>query len=505
VLSLQYSCKKNSAIDPGFKDMEKFTIYDYLIANEKDFSSFIQILQVGGLDKTLSAYNPNGIDYTLFAPDNKAVDNFIKESGQYATLADLLKDKPYTEALARYHVINKGTTTNEFPFGTFSEPTLSKDYLNVNFDVRPDTTYYKINNQARVIKANIEVSNGYIQVIGTMLKPITLNSYAWLKKNSAYSILTAAIEATGMDKIINVDMKLKDQPLQPFTMLVEPDAIFKKQNINSLADLIKVISPDRTDYTNTGNPLNLFVGYHILTESKFLDDMEGRSTNYNTFADIPMTINGMGLDIVINRGKEIFISATKDTTDFVGIYYDESNVNTQSGAIHFITQILKPQIPTRSIITDEFWDEWGLSEYRNLYGTFSIDNLALLHNVSWSGAKLSYVRSNSQPEVSWSNDYMLIQGDFTITYNIPKIIQGKYNVFLQADAYSSQNAVIEVYVDGVKLGGLIDLTKGGSASWPFYQFKVGAIDFKKYAGHAIQVKSLIPGRFMWDYIRFEPI
>jgi len=503
VLFLQYSCKK-TPVTAGFEDMEQFTIYDYLVQNEKDYSSFLSILKAGGLDKTLSAYNPNGIDYTLFVPDNKAVDQFIKDNGQFTSLDAILKDKAYVEALARYHVVNLGTSSYEFPFGTFSEPTLSGDYLNVNFILAKDTTYYKINNQASVTKANIDLSNGYIHVIGTMLKPITLNSYNWLKQNSGYSILATAIENTGWKKTIDVDMKLKDQPLKPFTMLVEPDAVFKKRNINSFADLAKLISPDRTDYTNATNPLNLFVGYHMLTESKFLDDLQGRATNYNTFADVPVTINGVGLDIVINKGKEEFIEG-KDTIDYIGLDYDASNVITQSGGIHFIDQIMKPQIPSRAIVTFEFYEELALDEYRRKGGSFLIENEKLMDYVKWTGAKLFYVKSNDDSERAWGKDYLLIDGDFTISYQLPKIIQGKYNVFFQADAYGSANALVELFVDGNKLGGLIDLTKGGSSTNPYSSIKVGAIDFKKYAGHTITVKSLIPGRLKWDYIRFEPL
>ena len=503
-LLVQNSCKKSEVPQAGFKDVLQFTIYDYLVENEKDYSSFLSILKAGGLDKTLSAYNPNGIDYTLFIPDNKAVDDFIKESGQFASLDALLKDKAYVEALARYHVVNMGTSSYEFPFGAFSEPTLSGDFLNVNFILAKDTTYYKINNQAPVTKTNIEASNGYIHAIGTMLKPITQNSYGWLKKNPNYSILTAAIEATGMKTIIDVDMKLEDQPLKPFTLLVEPDAVYKKRNINSFQDLANSISPGRTDYTNIANPLNLFVAYHFLTETRFLDDLQGRSTNYNTFADIPLTINGLGLDILINRGKEEFID-NNDTTDYVGIDYDASNEVTQSGAIHFINQILKPQIPSRSTVTFEFYEELELNAYRLKGGSYLIENEELFDYVKWTGAKLFYVKSNDDAERAWSRDYMLIDGDFTISYQIPKIIQGKYNVYLQADAYSSQNALVELFIDGIKLGGLIDLTKGGSSNYPYYSFKVGAIDLKKYASHTIEIKSLIPGRLKWDYIRFEPI
>lgn len=504
VLSMQFSCHRSDTPEAGFEDVLQFTIYDYLVANEKDYSSFLSILQAGGLDKTLSAYNPNGINYTLFVPTNKAVNDFISESGQYASLDDLLKDKAYVEALARYHVVNLSASSYDFPFGTFSEPTLSGDFLNVNFILAKDTTYYKINNQAPVTKTNFEASNGYVHEIGVMLTPITENSYGWLKKNSNFSILTAAIEATGMKTIIDVDMKLKDQPLKPFTLLVEPDSVYKKKNINSFQDLVNEISPDRTDYTNIANPLNLFVAYHFLTESKFLDYLQGRVTNYNTFADVPLTINGLGLDIVINKGKELFVD-NGDTVDFVGLNYDASNEVTQSGAVHFIDQILKPQIPSRSIVTFEFYEELELNEYRFKGGSYLIENPALMDYVKWTGAKLFYVKSNDESERAWSRDYMLIDGDFTISYQIPKIIQGNYTVFFQADAYSTLNALVELYVDGIKLGGLIDLTKGGNSDNPYHSFEVGTIDFKKYASHSIEIKSLVPGRLKWDYIRFEPL
>jgi len=509
-LSMQYSCKKTVA-DAEFKDVLKYSAYDYLVANEADYSSFIQILQAGGLDKTLSAYNPTGDGYyTVFAPDNKAVDAFIKENGQYASLNDLLNDKAYVSALARYHVVEARIRTNDFPFGAFSQPTLSGDFLNVNFILGTDTTYYKINNQAPVIKTNIEVSNGYVHVISAMLTPITLNSYGWLKKNSGFSILTAAIEATGMNKIIDVDMKLKDQTLRPFTMLVEPDAVYKKRNINSFDDLAKAISPDRTDYTSSTNPLNLFVGYHILTQKVFLNDFVGNATNYNTFADIPLNINGNGIDIVINKGKDTLdievVNGDTTIIDFVGINYDASNVVTQSGAIHFIDQVMKPQVPTRADVKFRFLEEPILDKYRLKIATYVIEDHTLMKYVTWSGSKLSYVKLSDTDNTCWDHDYMEISGDFTITYQIPKLIQGKYNLRLQANGYDQANAIVELSIDGNKLGGSIDLTTGTTnATWPFVDLNVGAVDFKKYDTHSVQIRTLIPGRLRWDYIRFEPI
>lgn len=507
VLSVQYSCERTEIV-AGFEDMEQSTIYDYLIQNEKDFSSFLAILKAGDLDKTLSAYNPNGINYTLFAPDNKAVDDFIKTSGKFTSLDALLNDKVYAAALARYHVVNQGTSTYDFPFGAFNEATLSGDFLNVNFILAKDTTYYKINNQAPVTKANIELSNGYVHVIGVMLTPITLNSYNWVKSNSSFSILAAAIDATGYKDIIDVNMKDENVKLRPFTILAEPDAVYKKANINNLQDLANLISPGNTDYKNPDNPLNRFVGYHLLVDNVFLNDLLIETTNFNTFADIPLAINGKGLEIIINKGKEIFGKKvnpqTGDTTiiDYIGLDYDASNVITQSGAIHFIDRVMKTQTPSLNTVTFEFYDEPALNELRREGGSFLLENPELMKNVTWTGAKLFYVKSFDEAERSWSKDYLSIEGDFEISYRLPKIVQGKYDVFINVDGFGSQNALVELFIDGIKLGGLIDLTKGGNATNPWVNYKVGSIDFKRYDSHTVTIKTLIPGRLKWDYFRF---
>jgi uncharacterized surface protein with fasciclin (FAS1) repeats len=493
--------------------MEKYTAYDYLVANEDKFSSFIQIVKAADLQGALSSYNPNGADYTLFAPSNDAVDDFIKNNSQYSSLNDLLKDKSYVSTLARYHVVNMGVKTTGFPYGAFTEATLSDDYLNVNYIIETDTTYFKINNQAPVVQTNIEVSNGYVHVIGVMLTPVTQNSYGWLKSNAGYSIFLSAIEATGIDKIINVDMKSEDQKLSPFTVLVEPDYIYKKRKINSFEDLAKSISPNRTDYTSTTNPLYSFVGYHILTQSLYLNDFTSQTeaTNYGTFADIPIRINGTGLDILINRGKENFdtivVNGVTTIIDYVGLNYDASNVVTQSGAIHFIDQVLKPQVASRAFVSFSFWDQptKAMIDYQIKGGTYLIDDPKTINNVTWSGSELYYVKSFDDSERAYNKDYLKIDGDFTISYVLPKIIQGKYNVILRAHAFSSANAVVELSIDGNKLGGLINLQSGGNAGNPYVDFNIGAVDFKKYDSHTVKIEPLIPGTFIWDLIRFEPI
>ena len=146
-------------VEAGFEDLLEQSIYDYIVENDSSYTSFLSILEAGGIDKTLSAYNPDGVGYTCFLPDDAAIDEFIQQSDQFGSLDELLEDKDYVRAFARYHVVNMGIKSDDFPFGALPEYTLSGDILTVSFIIEPDTSYYKINNQAPVSKLNIEVTN----------------------------------------------------------------------------------------------------------------------------------------------------------------------------------------------------------------------------------------------------------------------------------------------------------------------------------------------------------
>ncbi len=504
-----YACKEPEPV-AGFEDAKQYTIIDYITAEEnKDkYSDFLKILQAGDLDRTLSAYNSNGTGYTLFLPDNVAIQNFINTTEGISSVNDIINNPEYAAAFSRYHVVNMQIHTQDFPFGAFPEPTLSEDYLTVSFIIESDTSYYKINNQASVIYPNIEVSNGYIHLIETALKPITYTSYDWLVQNSGFSIIREAFEKTGVKDLIDFNLK-EDKNLTPVTLLVEPDYIYNQGGISSFSDLAEMVSPGNSDYTNITNPLYNFCTYHILTSGRYINDFEGVATNYTTLSEIPLNINGTGNDLLINKGKQVFdiIISGVDTTiiDYILFLYDESNITSESGAIHKIDRIMTQQSPSKAIVTYEFNEEPLLNEYRQSVGTYLIEDKSSLHYIDWSGAELSFIEQGDAQTSAWGNDYLQIDGDFTISYQIPRVVQGRYTVFLGADAFSSLNAVVEVFIDGKKVGGLIDLSNGGNANTPFQKIELGTIDFKKYETHLIEIRPLIPGRFLWDYIRFEPI
>jgi len=506
-ICIMYACVPEP-VEVTFDDQENFTIFDYLEQDTLEYSSFIRIVEKGALKNSLSSYNPYGDGYTLFLPDNDAIDKFIESDSRFSTLNDLLNDLEFCQIFSRYHVVNMSVSSNEFPFGAFTEPTLSGDFLTVSFFIEEDSAYYKINNLSRVIKANIEVSNGYVHEIQTALTPVTKSTYQWLSQNADFSIFSDAIKLTGLASLIDFNLK-EIENKEAVTVFIEPDSIYYKRNIKSIDDLVALISPDDNDYTSESNPLNLFVSYHFLKGRYFIDHFVDENTLYSTYSDVPLSVNGIGLDIKMNQGKQIFdtIIFNADTSyiDYVKFIYDESNVISQSGVIHFIDQIMRREIPSATLRTFQFFEEPSLNEYRQKGGGFLLEDEGQFNRLSWSGADLFFVKLADQETNAWNDDYLEINGDFELSYTIPEIIQGNYDVILGADYFNDKNALIEVFIDGKKVGGVIDLTRGGSASNPFKGVKLGQIDIKRYSEHEVTIRPLIPGRFLWDYIRFEPI
>lgn len=502
------SCEDTPPV-ANFEDMEGVSIYNFITENDSlsEFTSFLQILDTSGVGDIVSAYNPYNSGYTLFLPNNQAIEEFISESDKFASFDELLGDVEYATSLAKYHVVNLAIDANDFPFGALPAYTLSGDLLTVNFILGEDSAYYSINNQAPVKTKNIEVSNGFIHVITKVLKPITLTSYNWIEATKGFSIFKEAVDATGFDELLNLNLKI-DSFSNPITLFIEHDTTYNKKGIYTLQDLLDTLNVENTDYSSMGNGLYQYVGYHIIDANAFLDDFLDKATNYTTFSNLPLSINGKGLDIAINLGKQVFdtIVVAGDTTiiNYVGVNYDESNIVTQSGAIHIIDRVMTLQEPTKATVTFEFYEEPTLNKYRELPGEYLITDPALLYHITWKGPELIFVEEADTDHPAWGDDYLKMDGNFSIKYTLPKIVNGKYDVHFRGNAYNPLNAVVEIYIDGKKLGGLLDLSEGGTANNTYADFLIGTVEFNTYETHEVEVRSLIPGKLEWDYVRLEP-
>lgn len=516
LFSFFISCENELTINPfyeGIYEGRNESISEYITAKEDTFSMFRDLMNTGSVYWTLTAYNPHGSNYTVFLPTNDAINNFIEVDERYGSFQDLLNDLPFVNILVRYHIVNKAIQKNDFPYGSLTDTTLSGDVLTIGFSGELGSTVLKVNNESSIIQYDIELTNGYIHIIDKVLNPVLFSHYEWLAKISNYSIFTAALIETGLSD----NFKIKNQNNNEFTypsntLLVESNTVLGKKGIFSIDDLKNMYSPESQDYKDYSNGLYQFMSYHLIEGKKFLNDFEGVNTNYNTYASLPIRIDGTGLDLKLNSGVETFdtVFSGNDTIiiNYVGINYEISNVTTKNGALHFVDNVLNLFKPNPIERIFQFLEDPVIASARQTPGnyTFDLEDLMEFKTIKWEGVeKLEYIYSSSTLTGIHGNDYLVIEGDFSITYEIPKMLPGSYNFLIRANDEYQNNATIQVFLDGKSMGGNIDLTSNPNKSSTVNNFPIGQVVFDDYEKHIIRIQTLIPGRFTWDAVYFTPI
>lgn len=513
ILLIAVACDKTKE-DILFTGDEYENIYQYIDKNPDSYSSFKKIIDVGQLTDALSSYNSHlgGENYTLFLPDNEAVERFIQNNAQYNSLDEILEDTIFTRELARYHLLNVEVISSDFANGALPDKTLSDDYLTITFVEEGGEILYSVNSESYIKQFNIVKSNGTIHVIDKMLLPVVYTGYEWVQnmKGNGYRIFSELLEITSLQDTMNsfrVD-ELGKKIYNEYTLFVESDELYRKNGILSLDDLIARIGPQDSDYSSPGNEVNKFARYHILTESVFLDDF--KTAIYNTYGDLPVSVEYEGIDVKINVGSQIYDTLIIDSdtieVNFLTLDIDNSNRLTKTGAIHQLDQVLYPYLPGRQEIIYEFFEEFAIGALRQTEGTTLIREEDLdvidLFGVDF----LTYTRSGTTIVGVRNRDYITVRGNFVFTYQTPKILAGTYQMSIVANRVNRSNAILEVNLDGHRIGNIVDLTSGTNNAGGFLpEFVLGTITFKEYSSHEIKLRSLVPGNMMLDRIVFKPL
>lgn len=129
-------------------------IFETAVAAET-FKTLVEAVKAAGLVETLSGQGP----FTVFAPDDDA---FTKLPA--GTVDSLLKDIPKLKDILTYHVV-AGKIMAADVVGITSVKTVQGKELSI--DVKDGVKV----NESKVIKADIEASNGVIHVIDSVLIP----------------------------------------------------------------------------------------------------------------------------------------------------------------------------------------------------------------------------------------------------------------------------------------------------------------------------------------------
>lgn len=138
----------------------KSTIVEIAVADER-FSTLVEAVSKAGLVDALSAEGP----YTVFAPTNEAFDKLFAELGVNG-IEDLTAEQ--LTPILLYHVVSGEVMAADVKTGKVQ--TLNESAW---MSIEADKSGVTIDNNSKVIIADVQGSNGVIHVIDNVLIPET--------------------------------------------------------------------------------------------------------------------------------------------------------------------------------------------------------------------------------------------------------------------------------------------------------------------------------------------
>lgn len=548
-------CKEN--IDEGSRyTFTGHTVASFLEENEEIFSSFIEILERGDRLSLMRAYG----QYTCFAPTNEAIDQYLNE--QYtiyqtsveANQQDPSKDIIWTgvtstelselsdsmcKVISQTHLIPAVYLTTDMEGDIIATMNMNDRYLSLSYDVDENNhNVLLINGTGEIIAKDEEVENGVVHTISTVLNPSTNTIPAQIDEHDYFHIISEAIELTGYadrlqqykdESYTEGDLKApgiyKDSPLCPypenryfgFTAFLEPDKVFNEAGIYNFEDLAERCAdwyPDADKYaplTSPENPVNQFVGYHLLDRklaySRLVCYKINPHANFNSEKDLInysdrnefyATMNDKLMKVTMPRSNPkyqttILINYSKDTDPSADSYmnvivhdpeefktldslYADFTPQALNGTIHAIDKILiynenamAGRVLNTIIRIDcaSLCSELTNNPIRWYYFTHSSDGEVYIPHTYCKNMKVNTDETRHyylSPHTSWADyqgDEMMTLGSFDFAYKLPPLPAGTYEIRMGYSANTARH-IVQFYIDDEVTGIPLDLRLLGS-------------------------------------------
>lgn len=422
----------------------------YMEKYPETYSEFVKVLEKSGTSAYLNAYGA----YTMFAPTNDAIKSYLQEIGK-SSIDDISAED--LKNMVRYHVLQDTISTPSFTDGKLPVPTMHGEYLVTGINNENGVSRYIVNRRAIIIQPNIRVGNGVLHSIDHVLVPSKKTIFDQLSENSNYSIFTKALIETGFDAMLDTLVYANDTTPSWLTVIAQSDATYAANNIFSYDDLVAKYSKPNSNVKDPGDSLNMYMGYHILTDLKFIADFVVTPAHATLVPQEVITITVQGEQVLVNY--ETFNGVTE------GIPFNRpaSDVACTNGVLHDLNGNLyiKVRYPT-----PVYWDVAEQPEIMKLTSVFrkggkaQVFELGDLKDITWNEGTVQYYCNNpGSKDLFYWNDRLALKTLRTssgkmnwIEFTTPMIIKGKYKVWVCWR--SNNNAAglgMQTYIDGVQL------------------------------------------------------
>lgn len=268
------------------------------------FNDFIYVLKKSQVWGELDTYGT----FTCFAPVNDAFDSYLEDKG-LQSIEDLTKAQ--CDTIAWNHLIRKVFYMSDLTAGALPHVNLLNRFLTVDYVLEKNDEGIQIaiptiNRDTRIIHKDDSVENGVVQVVDNIIRVSGDFVYDIVRNDSNTQIFAAALTLVALEDTLKkwhdetytidydsayVGIKCQGggsdytvfylpEHNYGFTMLIEPDEVYRSYGINNLQDLIEFANDvyhqsyraeydaygDKYDtvWSDQRNPLRRFVEYHIL-------------------------------------------------------------------------------------------------------------------------------------------------------------------------------------------------------------------------------------------------
>jgi uncharacterized surface protein with fasciclin (FAS1) repeats len=481
----------NNEIQELPKTNDQLVISEYIAINS-DFSEFNELVINTGLDALLSIRGP----YSLFLPNNDAMNAYYAEK-QIASFADL--DSIERRDLVLCHIVPKEFSISDYQLGTLGE----KNALGDNIVTEFQGAEIIINKYSKIIKRDVRVSNGTIQVIDKVLEPLKLSVYEVLAADPSYSIFTAGLERSGIkDTLQIISFKYGQSNARTrFTLLAVADTTYNRYGIYSVDDLINKCTDYPDSITFQDNGFYAYMDFHCLDRDAFYtSNFPDAATLYSVLSKN----NNVQIRVV---DGEVQINLSSVDGSYTGLYIEQSNNPAKNGVIHTVNSLLEVTEPSPTTfiweVTDYFdfkQGEYYLKHFQKFYDT------AQFAGIRWEGEYLQYyIKPAALAQPQLNDDCLNMISFWKIEVTTPKIMKGHYLV--AARVWSGISFAI--YIDGEQTN-LINSADAPSetshaAADASKLFKFGEVNWTTTTEHKIKLVAVNSGTLFYDRIEFSPI
>jgi len=259
------------------------------------FTTLAAALQAADLVGALQGEGP----FTVFAPTDEA---FAKLPD--GTIETLLKpeNKAMLQSILAYHVV-----AGEVPASAVVEMGEAITLNGQRVDIVANDSGVMIDG-ARVIKTDIEASNGIIHVIDTVILPEQKDIVEIALENGSFTTLAAALQAADLVGAL--------QGEGPFTVFAPTDEAFAKLPAGTVEMLLKPENKDK---------LTAVLTYHVVSGRVYSDQALESGT--------ATTLQGGSVEITGKDGTAMVNTAELITTD----------IEASNGVIHVIDTVILPE------------------------------------------------------------------------------------------------------------------------------------------------------------------